>query len=79
MEVQLGSREKGRVAKHGFAKSTPQKAVRILKHAVGMVVTHQWELSELGGKILELESESLHKNWKVRLLGLRVDGCSMET
>lgn len=54
MEVQLGSREKGRVAKHGFAKSTPQKAVRILKHAVGMVVTHQWELSELGGEILEL-------------------------
>ena len=52
--AQLGSREKGMVAKHGFARSVPQKAVGILKNRVGVVVTHQWELSKLGGEISEL-------------------------
>lgn len=42
------------VAKHGFARSAPQKVMRILKRGSGMVVTHQWELSELSGKILDL-------------------------
>jgi hypothetical protein len=42
------------VAKHGFARSVPQKAVGILKNRVGVVVTHQWELSKLGGEISEL-------------------------
>ena len=52
--AQLGSRENGMAAKHGFARSAPQKAVGILKHGVGVVATRQWELSELGGEILEL-------------------------
>ena len=39
----LGSREKG----------TAAKAVRVLKHWPGMVTAHQWELSKLGGEILE--------------------------
>ena len=30
------------------------KAVGVLKHGAGVVATHQWELSELGGEILEL-------------------------
>ena len=29
------------------------KAVGDLKHGVGVVVTHQWEPSELGGEIVE--------------------------
>ena len=53
MVAQLGSREKGTVAKHGFARSAPQKAMRILKHGVGMVMTCQWVLRELG-EIVEL-------------------------
>ena len=35
------------------------KAMGVLKHGSDMVVTHQWELSELGGEILELWAESL--------------------
>ena len=54
MVAQLGSREKGTVAKHGFASSVPQKAMGILKCGVGVVVICQWELSKLGGKISEL-------------------------
>jgi hypothetical protein len=42
------------VAKCGFARIVPQKAMGILEHGAGMVTTHQWELSELGGEILEL-------------------------
>jgi hypothetical protein len=57
--VQLGSREKG-TAKRGYAWYAPQKAVGVLKHGAGVVTTSQWELSELGGEILEL-SQSLHK------------------
>jgi hypothetical protein len=30
------------------------KAVGILKHRARLLVTHQWELNELGGEILEL-------------------------
>jgi hypothetical protein len=41
-------------AKHGFARSTPQKAMGIWKRGAGVAMTHQWELSELGGKISEL-------------------------
>jgi hypothetical protein len=52
--AQLGSREKGMVVKCGFARSVPQKAVGILKCGVGVVVTHQWDLSELVGEISEL-------------------------
>jgi hypothetical protein len=52
--IQLGSREKGMEAKHGFARSTPQKAMGIWKRGAGVAMTHQWELSELGGKISEL-------------------------
>jgi hypothetical protein len=42
------------VTKHGFARSTPQKAMGILKHEDGVVVTRQWEFSKLGRKISEL-------------------------
>jgi hypothetical protein len=42
------------VAKHGFARCAPQKAVGVLKHGAGVVATCQWEFSELGGEILEL-------------------------
>ena len=52
--AQLGSREKGTAAKHGFARCAPQKAVGDLKHGADVVITHQWELSELGGEISEL-------------------------
>ena len=50
----LSSREKGTAAKCGFARCAPQKAMGVLKHGDGVVATHQWELSELGGEILEL-------------------------
>jgi hypothetical protein len=30
------------------------KAVGVLKHRPGVVLTHEWELTELGGEILEL-------------------------
>jgi hypothetical protein len=46
--AQLGSIEKSAMAKHGFARSEPQKAVGILKCGVGVVLTSQWELSKLG-------------------------------
>ena len=36
-----------------YKKCTP-KAMGIWKSGAGVVVTCQWELSELGGKILEL-------------------------
>ena len=39
--------------RHEFARCVPQKAMGVLKHGAGMVGTHQWELSELGGEILE--------------------------
>jgi hypothetical protein len=29
------------------------KAIGDLKHGIGVVITHQWELSELGGEIVE--------------------------
>lgn len=54
MVARLGSRKKGRVTKHGFARSAPQKAVGVLKHGAGMVVTSQWEFRKQGGEILEL-------------------------
>jgi hypothetical protein len=41
-------------AKHGFARSAPQRAMENLKHGTGVVMTFQWELRELGGEILEL-------------------------
>lgn len=52
--AQLGSRETGRAAERGFARSARQKAVRILKCGVGVVMTCQWELRELVGEISEL-------------------------
>ena len=52
--AQPGSREKSTAATHGFARSAPQKAVGIWKCGAGVVVTCQWELSLLGGKISEL-------------------------
>jgi hypothetical protein len=51
--TQLGSREKDLAAKCGFARSTPQKAMGIWKRGAGVVMTHQWELIELGGEISE--------------------------
>jgi hypothetical protein len=45
---------KGIVAKGGFVRSAPQKAVGTLKHGAVVVATCQWEFSELGGEILEL-------------------------
>jgi hypothetical protein len=30
------------------------KAMGVLKHGVGVVVTHQWEPSKLGGEIVEM-------------------------
>jgi hypothetical protein len=47
----LGSREKGMAAKCGFNRCAT-KAIGVLKHGAGMVVTHQWELSKLGGDVL---------------------------
>ena len=32
----------------------PQKAMGIWEHGAGVAMTHQWELSELGGEISEL-------------------------
>jgi hypothetical protein len=43
-----------RKTKHGFISCAPQKAMGVLKHGAGVVKTHQWELNELGGEILEL-------------------------
>jgi hypothetical protein len=52
------------------------KAMGGLKHGAGMVATHQWEFSKLGGEILGLwVRESLHdKNWPARPSELRVAG-----
>ena len=49
--TQLGSREKSMEAKHEFARSAPQKAAGIWNHGAGVVVTSQWEHSDLGGEI----------------------------
>ena len=49
-----GSREKATVSKNEFARIAPQKAVGVWKSGVGVVVTRQWEFSELGGEISEL-------------------------
>lgn len=38
----------------GFVRRAPQMTVRIWKHRAGMVMTGPWELSKLGGEILEL-------------------------
>ena len=52
--ARLGSREKGTAAKHGFAREMcTTKAMGVLKHGAGVVVTCQWELSNLGEEILE--------------------------
>jgi hypothetical protein len=53
--AQLGSREKGTVAKHGFARSTQPKAVGIWKRGAGVVVTLQWELSKPSCTLSELQ------------------------
>jgi hypothetical protein len=45
----LSSRDKAMAAKHGCTT----KAMGDLKHGVGMVMTHQWQASELGGEIVE--------------------------
>ena len=37
------------------------KAMGVLKHGVGVVVTHQWEPSKLGGEIVEFWVKSLHE------------------
>jgi hypothetical protein len=37
-----------------FARSAPQKAVRVLKYGAVMVLTLQWDLNELGGEISKL-------------------------
>jgi hypothetical protein len=37
-----------------FCQMYTTKSVGILKHGTVMVTTQQWELSELGGKILEI-------------------------
>jgi hypothetical protein len=50
--TQLGSREKGIEAKRGFVRCAPQSHG---KCGAGIVVTSQWELSELGGEISELQ------------------------
>ena len=50
--ARLGSREKGKAAKHGFVMCTI-KVMEDLKHGVGMVMTHQWKPSMLGGKIVK--------------------------
>lgn len=42
--AQLGPREKGMAAKHGFARCVSEKAMGVLKHGAGVVVTGQWEL-----------------------------------
>ena len=55
MAAHLGSIEKVWVCLMFSAK-----AVGLLKLGVGMVATHQWEVSELGGEIWEL-SQNLHE------------------
>ena len=54
MAARLIIERKGIVAKGGFVRSAPQKAVGTLKHGAVVVATCQWEFSELGGEILEL-------------------------
>ena len=49
----MGFKRKGYRSKGGFLRGVPKK-VGVLKHGAGVVVTRQWELSELGGEILEL-------------------------
>ena len=46
----LGSREKGMVAKCGFARCAPQRLWGF-EAWVGVVVTCRWEPRELGGEI----------------------------
>ena len=50
----LGSREKGTGSKSWVCQMCTTKAMGDLKHRAGVVMTCQWELSELGGDILEL-------------------------
>ena len=38
----------------GLPNVYPEKEMGVLKHQTGVVVTRQWELSELGGEISEL-------------------------
>jgi hypothetical protein len=45
----LGSREKGKAAKHGFARGAPQKVLGVLKRGAGVVAKCLWELSKQGG------------------------------
>ena len=56
--TQLGVREKGTVAKPGFARSAPQNAGGIGKSGAGVVVTCQWELVSWVKRFRSSESES---------------------
>lgn len=58
--TQLGSREKGMVAKHGFARSISQKAVGNWKHGAGMVMTSR-NLASRVERFQSSSSESLHE------------------
>jgi hypothetical protein len=60
----LGSREIGTVTKLGFARSVPLKALGILRHGAGVAMTHQWELSKLGGWRDFWSSESVTTRWE---------------
>ena len=59
--AQLGSREKDMAAKCGFARSAPQKAMRIWKHGAGMTTTHHGNLASWVERFQSSGSESLHE------------------
>ena len=54
MAAHLSSREKDILDKVWVCLIYNTKTMGDLKHGAGVVMTSQWELSELGGEILEL-------------------------
>ena len=53
MEAHLGSREKRTGGKSWVCLRCTTKTMEDMKQGNGVVVTSQWEPSELGGKIME--------------------------
>ena len=60
-------------SKHGFVRCAT-KVMGNLKHGAGVVTTHQWEPSELGGENFGTLSQSLHKIKTGRPLPARPPG-----
>lgn len=59
--TQLGSREKGTIAEHGFARSVPHKAMRIWTCGTGVTETHHGNLASQVERFWSSGSESLHE------------------